>query len=183
MQPSLGPGDQHSSGTAWAVCQGCTPGASSITHAWRSHSVISTHIGGDSSPRTCATQRLLWSQAEEPGASSSHGTPAVAGCLQVHLLRVLGSMGNRSLEASCVLSPILLIPKHWWHQDRAEKGEPCWYLVPLQPLLVQPSQMAVPGCSQRSPGELFSPSTEPRFLPFPVYVLLWQQAPGKSLAL
>lgn len=178
MQPSLGLGDQHSSGTAWG-----TPGAPSITHAWRSHSVIRIQIWGGTSPHTCATQRLLRSQEAEPGASSRNGTPAVAGCLQVHLPRVLGSMGNESLEASCVLSPILLISKHWWHQDRAEKGKPCWYLVPLQPLLVQPPQMALPGCSQRSPGELFSPSTEPRFLPFLVYVLLWQQAPGKSLAL
>lgn len=148
MQPSLGPGDQHSSGTAWGSVPGCTPGASFITHAWRSHSVISTQIEGSSSPHACATQRLLWSQAAEPGASSRHGT--VVGCLQVHLPRVLGTMGNESLEASCVLSPIPLIPKHWWRQDMAEKGESCWYLVPLQPFLVQPPQTAVPGEPRRA---------------------------------
>lgn len=108
--------------------------------------VPSTQIGGGSSPQVCATQNLVWSCAAEPGASSRHGTWAVAGCLQVHLPRVLGSMGNGSPEASCVLSPTPPIPKHWWHQDRAGKGEPCWYLVPFQPLLVQPAQTAVPGC-------------------------------------
>lgn len=150
---------------ARAALLGLTPSLMHRHPIQGSTHVSSAQKGTGNSPHISAKQRLLWSQAAEPGASSRHGTQGVAGCLQVHL--AAWGMSPRRHPVCCHPPPQSQSIGGIW--TRIRKRRPCWYLVLFQPL---PPQTAVSGCSQRSPGELCSPSTEPRILPCPIYVPL-----------
>lgn len=145
QQPSLGPAFLWDclGQCARAALLGLTPSLMHRHPIQGSTHVSSTQKGTGNSPHISAKQRLLWSQAAEPGASSRHGTQGVAGCLQVHLPRVLGSMGNESPEASCVLSPTPPVPKHWWHLDQNQKKETMLVLSAVPALTSPDSSVGV----------------------------------------
>jgi len=96
--------------------------------------------GGEAAPHTLAQHQGCCGL----GACSRHRPQAAAGHQRVQLPVMPGSTGNCYLEASNVLSPIPPTPKHRRHQEGAGKGQPCWHLMPFQPLPVHPLWAAAP---------------------------------------